>query len=412
MVDKEHLKDYLKKKELRKNFQLDNRVDQLKNLMEINTISNERIPSIIPGRHKVSYNIAPKKINIQSLPQINLTDEELENIKNYYGVHSSCDSIINRVGIRDPIPLPDYIKIRTDSIHSVRNSRSFQEMIGNFHKFPKFFKMMNFYLSGSNYGDQIIGCMARTVNRPLLHVLDGIQDGISVNWGIIRGSEYILWNSIRKNQPFIYLDHGYFNYGHQLENPSYKITIGAFQAREIKNVSYQRFKKLNLKIKDWKLPSQGQYIIVAPPTDAVMNFYGVFNWLNMTIETLRKYTDRAIVVRQKPLEISLDYSSGRAMPISSNKVNFNADTPLEEQLKNAYAVVTFNSNIATEAILNGVPVFVDETSAAYSIGSTDLSQIEKPVFGDQEEWCAHLANNQIYLNEIKNGTFWDVLEDK
>ena len=56
-------------------------------------------------------------------------------------------------------------------------------------------------------------------------------------------------------------------------------------------------------------------------------------------------------------------------------------------LEKAHCVVTFNSNVAVEALLAGTPVFVGPHSAALPMGRsvTDLGDIENPAYPDGRE---------------------------
>ena len=63
-------------------------------------------------------------------------------------------------------------------------------------------------------------------------------------------------------------------------------------------------------------------------------------------------------------------------------------------------MVTHSSNIAVEAAISGIPVFVSSTSACEPIGLTDFSKIESPIYPDREAWLAHLSYSQFYFEEF------------
>ena len=71
---------------------------------------------------------------------------------------------------------------------------------------------------------------------------------------------------------------------------------------------------------------------------------------------------------------------------------------LEDALKGAFFVVTYNSNTGVDALLAGKPTFVeDEGGMAYGVG---LEQ--------REPWAHRLAWRQFSLAEIENGLAWGV----
>ncbi|MCT7374875.1 DUF6716 putative glycosyltransferase [Chelativorans salis] len=85
---------------------------------------------------------------------------------------------------------------------------------------------------------------------------------------------------------------------------------------------------------------------------------------------------------------------------------------LQDDLDRAAAVVCFNSNVAVEAIRQGIPVLCEEHCAAYPIrfpwealAGPQMLRIEP----DRQAWFAHLANNQYSLSELKNGYAWEHL---
>ena len=77
---------------------------------------------------------------------------------------------------------------------------------------------------------------------------------------------------------------------------------------------------------------------------------------------------------------------------------------LEEDFKKAVAVITHDSNIAVEAILAGVPIFVTGTSPAQAFGNVDIHNVMNPNQTlDRWTWLAILAANQWTLDEIAQG---------
>jgi hypothetical protein len=105
---------------------------------------------------------------------------------------------------------------------------------------------------------------------------------------------------------------------------------------------------------------------------------------------LQRHTARPIVVRRAP------------QPGETAE-------PLAEALSKAHALVTPSSNVAIEAVVAGVPVFVSPSSAAAPVGLTDLSLIEAPVYPDRDKWLAHLAYCQFSLEEMRSGAAWRML---
>ena len=111
---------------------------------------------------------------------------------------------------------------------------------------------------------------------------------------------------------------------------------------------------------DAKRKTAGEYILVCgqKPGDSQHDI-DVDKWQVETTRKLRELTDKEIIFRPHPKVKSIKPSLGK-------------------QLKNAFAVVTYNSTAAYEAILKGVPVFCDPCAAYASLCDTDLAGIETP----------------------------------
>ena len=79
-----------------------------------------------------------------------------------------------------------------------------------------------------------------------------------------------------------------------------------------------------------------------------------------------------------------------------------------------YAVVTYQSIAAIEAICTGVPAFTEEMTAADSIACNDLSKIETPNYAPEDqvkEWQHWLAYCQYHFKEMQSGEAVRIMKD-
>ena len=134
-------------------------------------------------------------------------------------------------------------------------------------------------------------------------------------------------------------------------------------------------------------------------TDKPFEYYGHNRdqWVEQTINTLKAHTDREIVIRDK---------AGRG-----ERTN---DTIYDALNKDVWALVTYNSIAAVEAIQSGIPAFSMAPTAASVVSSTDLTQIETPPKLDEEliqRWLWSLAYGQFSLNEIITGNAWRLVQE-
>lgn len=187
---------------------------------------------------------------------------------------------------------------------------------------------------------------------------------------------------------FYYMDTGYLRKGRW--KVWHRIVKNNLQHDEIVPRPADRWQRLQRKFQPWR---SGRNIVIAAPDEKPCIFYGIDlnTWIDQTVSTLKQYTDRPIVVRQRP---------------KNRNDRLNNDT-LEKSLLDAHALVTFNSVAATEAIFLGVPAFTLAPNAAAPVASQDLSQIENPYKPDQDKlhaWACHLAYGQFHNDELLDGT--------
>ncbi len=164
----------------------------------------------------------------------------------------------------------------------------------------------------------------------------------------------------------------------------YRWHVNSFQLRCIDNYPDDRWKALNIPLKPWQ--KNGKHIVVAAPTPNYTAFHRLGNWLEETLRTLSRITERQIVVRQK-----------------------DSKRPLQFDLEGAHAIVGNGSIAMVEAAILGCPVFDVPTSAAALVGLTDLNQIERPVYPDRQPWANALSYTQFNETELVDGTLWRLL---
>jgi len=155
-----------------------------------------------------------------------------------------------------------------------------------------------------------------------------------------------------------------------------------------------------LRFQDWK--KTGSAILLVTPSEKPCKFYGVdrTEWVESTIAELRQYTDREIIVRDK--------AERRRDRVQHNSIYSQFD---EDDI---YAVVTYNSIAAIEAIGYGIPAFTLAPTAADSLCRKDLSMIEYPLYEEPElvaGWQNWLGYCQYGPNEFTDGTAMQIQKE-
>jgi hypothetical protein len=250
--------------------------------------------------------------------------------------------------------------------------------------------MISAYLNRGGGGNAMIRAFAEGVGCRIAYAEDEPEtlSDIPVVWGVLRDSDRILAQAKAQGLNFFYIDHAYFNRGH---DKAYRITRNRYEAGPVRDCPTDRLDALNVDVRPWR--RGGREIIVCPPTEYFKVAHGCEDWLETTLETLAAVTDRPVTIREKPLPTEVG-------------------VPLDVALQSAHALVTHSSNVAIEAACLGTPIFVDPASAAAPIGLTDLSMIETPVYPDRQAWLSHLAYSQFSMYEIRDGSAWRLLREQ
>lgn len=216
--------------------------------------------------------------------------------------------------------------------------------------------------------------------------------------GILRGTEQLLWRAKENNINYYYMDHAYFfradkHTPNKITNEkSYRICLNGenlnYLVNDKMNVEdlYRIKKNKNLIFPKNIVPSTGNKILICPPSYAISRYYkfenGVQDWLEKTIKIVKEQTDKEIIIRFK-----------------------DSKTPWIKDFENAYCIITYQSTIAIEAILRGIPCFCDKSSSSAPVSNTslNLNQPFKPTLNQIEKWVDGLLANQFTMDEIRSG---------
>lgn len=261
------------------------------------------------------------------------------------------------------------------------------------------------------FTEKIISAWAKGCDGDIIPPIkdyQGMRKSTYAFLGVLRGSGDMLKRCMAKGYDYYFIDHAYFLGGHDRNPAWYRATKNGHVAHILKDRPSDRYEKyFKQDIKPWN--KSGSKILVLPPTNAIANFFNANDWLDNTLKVLKENTDREIVVRNKP------YNPGIAKDHVGATIKI--DIPTDKKLgkidwNEYYAMVTFNSNTLVESFANGVPVFCNSsTCSATPIAETDFTKIETPVYGDRVGLFSSLAYNNYSMEEMANGTAWELLNN-
>ena len=198
------------------------------------------------------------------------------------------------------------------------------------------------------------------------------------------------WDSKYTDNPqhFIFIDTGFFN--EPGVKKYHRIAINHFQntmvnARTPDKRLLEKFPQIQTKA--WR--TGGETILLCPPSEKSLGAYpnlSVDLWIERILNVLHtNFPDKSLLVRGKPTP--------------EQRRNGNS---LQKALENPdiFAVATFQSGAASEAAIDGVPVFCDRNNAAYAVASTDMLRAIRP---SRDMWLNSLAYDQWTLEEMASG---------
>jgi hypothetical protein len=129
-------------------------------------------------------------------------------------------------------------------------------------------------------------------------------------------------------------------------------------------------------------------------------------WLEQTIEKIKQYTDRPIVVRAHPG----DKKTRGFLKLNHKNVQLSTNERLIDDLKNCWATVVHNSSPSVASAIMGVPAFLTDPtpqhSQSFAVANTDLSKIENPIMLDRQNWVEKISMCHWNFDELRSGEAW------
>jgi hypothetical protein len=200
-------------------------------------------------------------------------------------------------------------------------------------------------------------------------------------YGQCWGTERILPKALRRNRTWWYIDNGYYRPGRGSPNGYYRMCFKSMTPILLRDADPARAIASQVRFKPWR--QSGSHIVFAVPGADYGHAMGLcmWNWQKAALAEVRHYTDRPIKVRK-----------------------YGSLVPLADDLRDAHALVTYASNVAVEAVIAGVPVFVAPGAAPAPVGNTDLADLERPNMPDRTAWWRSLMCQQFRPDEMADGT--------
>lgn len=181
------------------------------------------------------------------------------------------------------------------------------------------------------------------------------------------------------------------------------------------NIDPKRWQQISLDtgIELEPMKNKGKHILICAQRNQgwSMGSVRLETWLVNTCQSIRKYTDRPIVIRLHPKdnETNRNASSIQQMlrnikdvRLSTNRDSFDAD------LKKCWAVVNHNSSSIVGPLIKGYSAFITDpaTSQCAEVSHVGFENIESPQEFDRQRWLERISMFHWKFNELEDGTCW------
>jgi len=251
-------------------------------------------------------------------------------------------------------------------------------------------------------------------NNEKLYINHRADDAdVAVIWSVLwrgRMAEYKkIWDHYRaQGKPVVVLEVGGLR-----RNKSFKIGInGINRDADFANQEFddERWPLFGHELRPWN--PTGNLIVICGQHDTSEQWKGLpkmSNWIEEQIQEIRKYTNKPILVRPHPRnQINFDENKFKNVKVRIPRRDFRTydDTDFKATLRGTWAVVNHSSNPAMEAVIQGIPVFVSESSLCHDVGNANLYDINTPAMPNRTKWANMLAYTEWFEDEIEQGLPW------
>lgn len=281
--------------------------------------------------------------------------------------------------------------------------------------------LKNFSLGVSAAGDNVIDS---SEYRYIPSDVGVIQGWLGYNPGI--APHLVLRDSVIKNQLknkkyVITADSNLFLYSNPSNKPHHYLrysfngvfpNTGIYCDSKIDTARWKQISQdLNITLKDYR--TTGSHILLCLQRNEgwSMGATNIQDWAIDTINKIRQYSDRPIVIRPHPgdkqsKEILIPGNSKCRLPFSKD-ITLSSNESILDDLKNCWAAVNYNSSPVVGAAIEGVPIFVsDKVKSQCAEISNDIENIENPILFDRQGWVERISMFHWKFSELASGRCW------
>jgi len=282
--------------------------------------------------------------------------------------------------------------------------------------------LLNYFSAGAKAaGDAVVDSRDYLYNPADVGVIQGWLGTGNISSPHLNLRNTVITQQLKRNRYVVAVDSNLFLYSNT-SNPSHYLrysfngvfpNTGIYCDTEVDPSRWQKIKN-NLKIDLKEYRTDGEHILICLQRNGgwSMGTVDVQDWAVETINTVRRYSNRPIIIRPHPGDKAskeyLDPRSPKCKIKFSKHVRLSTNVNLVDDLKNCWAAVNYNSSPVVGAAIEGVPIFVSDParSQCAEVANLDLTQIENPLLLDRQQWVERLSMFHWNFDELQSGECW------
>lgn len=241
--------------------------------------------------------------------------------------------------------------------------------------------------------------------KSLGHEVVNANEDVAVIWSVLwsgrmKNNQQVYNLARQQNKPVIIIE-----VGNLVRNVTWRICLNHINSLgEFANdfdFDQKRPEKSGIHLDTVKVNRRPE-ILIAAQHQSSLQWEGMpkmADWVTLTVNNLRQYTDRKIVIRphpRSPFSVNLP-NCVMELPkqIHGSYDDFNIDY-------NYHCVINHNSGPAVQAAIRGTPVVCDTSSLASEI-SEKIENIENIALPNRDDWFLKLCHTEWTVEEISQG---------
>ena len=231
------------------------------------------------------------------------------------------------------------------------------------------------------------------------------NEDVSVIWSVLwhgrmAGNQQIYERNLRLDKPTLVLEVGNLRRGLTWRLSLNNVNQNGYFGNNT-DLDLDRPSKLGIQLNPW-CEKRNNKILIACQHEKSLQWQGqppMHEWVNLTIDRIRQYSNRDIVIRPHPRSPLRGKLREGHVELPRKITNTYDDFDIDYGY---HCLINHNSGPAVQSVIKGTPVICDSSSLAFDI-SNKFENIENLKFENRSEWLVRLSHTEWTVNELATG---------